>query len=573
MYLVLTALLALNVSKSILDAFVAIEENIQKGNLTELFRGDEKKAELQETAVDQSNPERARKAKFLMQAIEDIDNITAKRIKEIDELKLDILETIGEDIETVAPENAIIVSRYNAKKNALKPTRMNLAPVNGKDKYDDPMRIMIGEDITNPKGKGLDLWKSLNKFRKELTEKIAASQVVTNESGNIRFDNRYSFKAPEINKFKDQADLNKQILKSMEKSNVHPDDKEQIVEIYRSLTKEVYSKVYDVEGVHWIGKTFDHSPAVAAIASLSSLQKDILSARAAALTLIRSRVGGGEYSFNKIIPLAYGPEVVNANEEFTVEVLMVAYDSDKQPEVIYNGEKVTDIRDGKGYVKLRASGNNLNLSGTVSIRNKSGAKKTLDWTKSVAVMKPSGSIELPDLNVLYRRYQNRVVATASGYDNTILSASPGLTLTRDGDGWIVVPTGTGRQGFLTVSGRSSVTGETVQLKRVEYKINSLPPPLIYCDGAKEGDRIDPRAKKLFARYSPDVPLQKAKFEIKSWTCNVNGAPGRPPSGTTSDISAATALILQARPETLITFECTFIGPGGVLERRLATFKR
>ena len=33
MYLVLTALLALNVSKSILDAFVAIEENIQKANL------------------------------------------------------------------------------------------------------------------------------------------------------------------------------------------------------------------------------------------------------------------------------------------------------------------------------------------------------------------------------------------------------------------------------------------------------------------------------------------------------------------------------------------------------------
>jgi len=32
MYLVLTALLALNVSKSILEAFVAIEENIQVAN-------------------------------------------------------------------------------------------------------------------------------------------------------------------------------------------------------------------------------------------------------------------------------------------------------------------------------------------------------------------------------------------------------------------------------------------------------------------------------------------------------------------------------------------------------------
>ena len=81
MYLVLTALLALNVSKSILDAFVAIEENMQKANLTELFRGDEKKSELKETASDDSNPERARKEEILLEAVEKIDVITARRIK------------------------------------------------------------------------------------------------------------------------------------------------------------------------------------------------------------------------------------------------------------------------------------------------------------------------------------------------------------------------------------------------------------------------------------------------------------------------------------------------------------
>jgi len=55
MYLVLTALLALNVSKSILDAFVAIEENMQQANLTELARGDEKEAALVEVSTDKSN--------------------------------------------------------------------------------------------------------------------------------------------------------------------------------------------------------------------------------------------------------------------------------------------------------------------------------------------------------------------------------------------------------------------------------------------------------------------------------------------------------------------------------------
>ena len=46
MYLVLTALLALNVSKSVLDAFVAIEENIQRGNIIQVERGNQSKGDL-----------------------------------------------------------------------------------------------------------------------------------------------------------------------------------------------------------------------------------------------------------------------------------------------------------------------------------------------------------------------------------------------------------------------------------------------------------------------------------------------------------------------------------------------
>ena len=48
MYLVLMAMLALNVSKSIIDAFVAIEENIQIANQNEFGRGNEKRNEIVE---------------------------------------------------------------------------------------------------------------------------------------------------------------------------------------------------------------------------------------------------------------------------------------------------------------------------------------------------------------------------------------------------------------------------------------------------------------------------------------------------------------------------------------------
>ncbi|MFN5786943.1 MAG: hypothetical protein ACK457_13340, partial [Flavobacteriia bacterium] len=144
MYLVLTALLALNVSKSILDAFVAIEENIQISNENEFTRGQEKYEALKEVAQDKTQKDVMVKAQKLMKTVDQIDKITAERIKMIDDIKLDILKTCGEDITTIGGKESIIVKAYSTAE-PLKPTRMNLMHVSGKDKYDEPMQIMIGE--------------------------------------------------------------------------------------------------------------------------------------------------------------------------------------------------------------------------------------------------------------------------------------------------------------------------------------------------------------------------------------------------------------------------------------------
>lgn len=565
MYLVLTALLALNVSKSILDAFVAIEENIQTANLTELFRGDEKAAELRETATDKTNPGRAAKADLLAKAVEEIDKMTAKRIKEIDDLKLEILKVCGEDVTSVGKEGSIITEAYSTK-NSLKPTRMNLAHVAGKDKYDEPMLVMgIAEDIKNPKGKGLELWNSLISFRKELTEKIASTQVVSDPKDTagltVVYDTKYKFEAKAINTFKDQKDLSAQIKKMVDASNVHPDDKQTIMDIYSGLTKNERSEVHEVKDVHWMGKTFDHSPSVAAIASLSSLQKDVLAARAQAVALIRGRVGGGEYSFNKIIPLAYGPEVVNTNEEFTVEVLMAAYDSDKQPEVVYEGNKITEVRDGKGYVRLKL-GATKELSGTVSIMNKSGIKKTLPWTKTVTVMKPSGSIELPELNVLYRGYNNMVNITASGYPSGDLSVT-NATKSKSGDGFIVKP-GKGKTSTLTVMGKT-VDGKSVKLKSLDFRVQNLPDPSLFWGGKKSGDKGNKNSALLQAKYGDGIPL-KAEFTILKWKFLAPGLKGAPPTGAGGSIGSVSSLIRAVQAGTGISFVCDVKGPDGIVRK-------
>ena len=176
MYLVLTALLALNVSKSILDAFVAIEENIQVANENEFMRGEEKFKALQDLTKDDEQKDVKVKALAYLKTVEKINEISAKRIKQIDALKMEILAAIGEDITSVGGAENIVIEPYSSK-NPLKPAKLNLSKVNAMDKYDEPMAILVGSEITNPTGKGVELWKSYNDFRTEITELVGNSWI------------------------------------------------------------------------------------------------------------------------------------------------------------------------------------------------------------------------------------------------------------------------------------------------------------------------------------------------------------------------------------------------------------
>ncbi len=563
MYLVLTALLALNVSKAILDAFVAIEENIQISNINEYGRGEEKKLDLKEVAEDKSAPDVQKKAIKLMEVVKKIDDMTAKQVKLIDDLKLEILTTCGENVTEVG-EGKLIEKKYDPK-DPLRPTRMKLMHVEGKDKYDEPMLVMgIADDIKEPKGKGKELWDSYMKYRKELTELVAASSSTD--------EKKFSFKDPNITKFKeDGKDLNIQLDKAMK--NVSPDDAEALKKIYSSLTKNERGDMHEgeIKDVHWIGRTFDHSPSVAALASLSSLQKEILTARADAVSLIRSRVGGGEYSFNKIMPLAYGPDIANSGDEITLEVLMAAYDSDKQPIVKPNQGTLKETKDGKGYVTLKASGSSdMELTGSITILNKSGVAKTMNYTKTIKIMKPEGTVSLPEMLVLYRGYKNVVEGVASGYPETKLSGT-NVTLTKSGKQYIGTPGG-GKTATITISGYNPVSKKTVSLGAYTFDVKPMPGAKIFWGQAADGEKVTSRtAKTLYAKFDEGIPL-KASFKVTKWIMSITGAP-KPVSGSGDQLSQEAMMFLsQAKPGMMVSFSCVYSGTGANNRTSSSTFK-
>jgi len=437
MYIVLTALLALNVSKQILDAFVAIEGNIQKGALTQLGRGDDLRTELKSALAEAGGPdglEKRKKIESALKSIAEIDKEAAIVIKNLDDAKLLLIEKLGEikANEPAAPNNEekILWVKYDANQ-PLMPSKLNLTALQAKDEFDTPMRELGVKELKeiDPNGVGMkQVWEPYKLFRKRLIELCGtyagnekAFKVVLNGS---------------VDQFKDNTDLEKQVKDLILKGNRvnTADDEEALVTMYCELTKlekDKYGHDGDIEqDVHWLGRTFFHAPMIAALASLSSLQYDVLTARAKALSLIKGRISTGEYSFNKIEALARpSVAVVETGDKFEVYVSMAAYDTDKPLKFKDNKFPGTlkEIKDGVATLEMTASGSNeMIIKGTVGIAKKDLSMKYDDFECKVFVaQKSGGSIGLPDVAVLYEDWDNKVTAKLGGSNVRISSVTCG----------------------------------------------------------------------------------------------------------------------------------------------------
>lgn len=277
---------------SLIDNVVALEENLQKANITELYRGDEKWSEMKELVMCNANPSTSERAKLLIMKMEQINKITARRIKLIDELKKGLLEECGEDV-SLDITATIITKPWNPK-TENKPTRFNLMNVKVKDNNVTPSKYMGVDNYRSPEGKALELWKEMNDYRNELIAIIASSNVITDTSDRTGvkkvYDERYHFDAPLILEYTDYREVVSKLRSAMNESKVHRDDEQVIIDLFLMLNHREYETIGNADRVHWMGRTFYKQTLVGALSSLTVIQGDLLRSRATAMTQLRSKV-------------------------------------------------------------------------------------------------------------------------------------------------------------------------------------------------------------------------------------------------------------------------------------------
>ncbi|MFM7724177.1 MAG: hypothetical protein ACKO7O_05240, partial [Bacteroidota bacterium] len=177
MYIVLTALLALNVSNQILDAFVALDATIHKGAMTQLQRGNDLRNELSGELASSKladEAEKRKKIKAALKSIVEIDKETQVIIKNVDDAKLLLLEKLGERNPSPAPDDKdkILWVKYSPNQPLL-PSKLNLTALEAKDEFDTPMRELGIKELEEIDENGIGMskiWKPYKTFRKKLVE-------------------------------------------------------------------------------------------------------------------------------------------------------------------------------------------------------------------------------------------------------------------------------------------------------------------------------------------------------------------------------------------------------------------
>ena len=558
MYLVLTALLALNVSKSILDAFVAIEENTQKSAIVQLDRGNIFVSDLNAGILQnkKENPGKAAKCQYYLDLIAKIDVETANMIKFIDEIKIDIMKKSGElvDTEKNQDKETIVWKKYSAA-DKLRPARLNLMAVQAKDQYDVPMHEIIGEEINNPdpSKSGMKLWKMYNDYRAKIVETLGTyHEKIDSVSGKGIGTPKWVVKTTPINKFADNKDLDKQVNSMLDKTQCNKEDRGVLKQLYMELTKqERYEEVNDVKNVHWIGKTFDHSPLVAALASLTAMQLEILNARATAAGYLAGKVVTAEFSFNKLIALATAtPSVASPGDPIEISVVMGAYDSDNQPTVTGGSFAVAN---GMGKMKTTAGSADMTFSGTIAIKSRSGAIKEEKWETKVGVLtsEKEASIETPEMQVFYEGIPIELKASATGMYKNVRMSVPSPYKAAIGSAGSTVT--------VTLSGTDS-KGSSVSLGSKKFTVKKAPKPNLYWGGVEDGGRANKGAGALACRYGDNVPFlpSKGSFTILSYSITIPGIKGSL-EGSGSSISAAHLNILKGAPPGKIAIQVRYTG--------------
>ncbi len=496
MYLVLTALLALNISKEILNGFVKVENGLRQTNQTVQGKARETMLDFEAKYLQDQQ-----KVKPYYDAAQDVEKQADELYDHITQLKANILAVASGQRETV--EAGGDLSAFIAQdKLTRRDTVLSIAHFEKKDEYQEITSYLVGGEPSSPKTGAFtasELKEKLEGFRDNLKD-VQFTDFVGNN-----FEVSPGLKASFDQTFKYEKEME------------------------------------DGKEVLWEAANFFDVPLAAVIPILSKLQIDIANAKSNMMSELIAGIEGKSYKFTNLMPLVV-PEsnYILRGDSFRADVLLAAFDATNSPNIYvdnsefngrdssllaYNDKDPLRIEGGLGKIRIATRGMSLgerNYKGLIRFQGPDGSVGDYPfYTPEFTVAEPALVVSPTKMNVFYRGVPNPVEISVPGVSSDKLDVriTGGHSIKPDGDTFIVNP-GAGADASIEVTA-TLPDGSKKSLPGREFRVKRIPDPSPRFAGKSPSDKTitkvllenAPSVGALMESFDFDVEVRVKRFNV------------------------------------------------------------
>ena len=557
MYLVLTALLALNISKEVLNGFVKVENSLRTTQETLSSKIHDTYTSLE--LKYHSNQEKVGPFYDESQVIVEKSNTL---IKYITKLKAHCLATSEGDFEE---QVALDFEKYFGTDEFGNDTVLNLKYISKKDEFQALTTYMVGGKSHAPKvgewtANGLKL--SLDAY----SEYLKNLNVIDIDGVNRTISPNFLKSLNERFSFEKEMEDGKEIL--------------------------------------WEAANFYDVPLAAVIPLMSKMIIDVQDAEEDALSWLLGEIESKSLKFSEVMPLTIPlSNYILRGDTVRASIFLAAFDRTKKPEVYidpnkWDGKDSTDLdyvglgieplavnEQGQGLLAMSSKGMTLGqyqYKGVIRYQGAEGDMQSQQFlTPTFTIAEAALVVSPTKMNVFYRGVPNPVEISVPGVANNKLrvSISNGHRIKKQQDGTYIVDPGTStanKEAVISVKGEMA-DGSINNLGSSIFRVKRIPDPVPFWAGKKPSDRTITKNEVLsFAplagkmdNFDFDVKVLVKSFTIRLSKDGTFKELNSPNNRITSDMKA---LLNRVKRGNTIYFEDIIVGMPDGTERMVASLK-
>jgi len=529
MYLVLTALLALNVSKEIIKAFNLIENSLNT-----------------------STSNIKAKNEMTLKAIGKEENESAKAAMEI------------------ANEAKKITDQFEKNMEGVK---KDLEDLSGGRKTDPEALLVKGGVAELSQGDNMELHSNYFLLENKPTKPDGKAWIYA-PSGKMRGDAVFE----EINKTREA--LLALLDKAIKNSNLGgKDDKGETKKLLEEAKNSLKAKTAliaedgknsDGKEQKWVSMYLEHSPLAGVFALLSKYINDARSLESEVTAVLAKAVNASDFKFDKLAAVISAPSsAIMQNQTYEADIMLAAYNSKAQMNITVGGSAV-EIKDGIGKYKVTGgSPGEFNYKVNIAVPGPGGKIENLTAEAKYSVFPPMAAISADELNVFYVGLDNPISVAVAGVDsrNVSVSASAGNLQNVGGGRYkVLFPARQGNESIISVSAKMG-DGRVVPMGSKKFKIRNVPRPTFRA-GALSFDKPVPLSA-LMAQSSAVAILENfvydgVKYSIQGFTFTGIGRTGpKKASITGASLQGIKGILGGMRAGEFVMFsDIRAVGPSG-----------